>query len=297
MLGMKLRQYPRLVGIAAFVATTLAPPAQAWQVRRVTTHEADDRHPAWSPDGKWLAFETQRHGQWDLYAVNETGALRRLTSHDASDRYPSWDPSGTKIVFHSNRTGSPELHIYDLHTDSVSMLVSLSGAEVLPAWSPDSSTIAFTRDLDGELDLYSVRSDGSMLSRLTTHPARDVWPRWSPDGERLVFFSRRDTDGAEDDIYVLHLATGDIRRLTTARGPDFVPAWAPADQRIAYAHIAPDGTRQLRILTADNGASNAIDTGRFSRITEPSWDPTGRQIAFAARSGERYDIYIVRIDN
>ncbi len=207
-LRVKLRQYVRFVGICSVVAMTIAPPTRASQVRRVTTHEAHDRHPSWSPDGKWLAFETQRHGQWDLYVVNVAGELRRLTSHSASDRYPNWDPSGTKIVFQSDRTGSPELHIYDLHTDSVSMLVSLSGAELFPAWSPDSRTIVFTRDLNGEMDLYTVRADGSMLVRLTTHPTRDVWPRWSPQGEHLAFFSRRDTAGVEDDLYLFNVATG-----------------------------------------------------------------------------------------
>jgi len=154
--------FMRFVGICSFVATTIVQPTQASQVRRVTTHEANDRHPAWSPDGKWLAFETRRDGQWDLYVVNVAGELRRLTTDFASDRYPNWDPSGTKIVFQSDRAGSPELHIYDLQTGSVSMLASLTGAELFPAWSPDGSTIAFMRELNGKMDLYTVRSDGSM---------------------------------------------------------------------------------------------------------------------------------------
>ena len=232
-------------------------------------------------------------GQWDLYLVNAAGELRRLTSHAASDRYPNWDSSGTKIVFQSDRTGSPELHVYHLQTDSVSMLMSLNGAELFPAWSPDGRTIAFTRELDGEIDLYTVRSDGSKLSRLTTHPTRDVWPRWSPSGDRLAFFSRRDTAGVEDDIYVLHVARGDIERLTTAAGHDALPTWAPTGKCIAYVHLAADGSRHLRVLTVETGLSDKIETMRFSRLTEPSWDPTGRELAFAARLGERYDVYVV----
>ena len=77
---------------------------------RITSGAAWDEEPAWSPDGKWIAFASDRNGNFDIYAVRPDGTgLRQLTASTCEDTEPSWSPDGSRIVFTSRRGGFPHL--------------------------------------------------------------------------------------------------------------------------------------------------------------------------------------------
>jgi TolB protein len=75
--------------------------------RRLTRNKVEDSSPAWSPDGKWIAFESDRGDNSDIYIINADGSgLRRVTSHPSRDSTPSWSPDGSRLAFASAR-GKP----------------------------------------------------------------------------------------------------------------------------------------------------------------------------------------------
>ena len=100
--------------------------------------------PAFSPDGKHLAFITNRDGNLELYiADSDGGNLRNLSRHAGRDVRPSWSPDGTRIAFESDRFGNPEICIVEIASGEVVNVTRNPARDGQPAWSPDGQSICF----------------------------------------------------------------------------------------------------------------------------------------------------------
>jgi TolB protein len=268
--------------------------AQQATGRAVTDGDSASRAPAWSPDGARIAFESNRSGNWSIYVLEvETGVVERVTHSDANDRYPAWSPDGGRLVFVSDRSGERDLHVLDVRSREVVRLVAAPGDELYPAWSPNGHEIAFSRQLADSVDIRTVRVVEPGSNPVIIAVEAGLWPRWSPDGWRLAFFSRRDTGGQDDEVYVLDQRSGHVTRLTSRPGHDFCPSWSPRGDRLVMVSIGLDGVRSLRILN-ETGEEEARAGRGYHRVTEPSWSPDGRSIAFAAvrRAGQPYQLFL-----
>ena len=183
----------------------------------------------------------------------------------------------------------------ELADKKVRQLTSMEGDEMFPHWSPDGQRIAFTANKAGNLDLYVTDAEGKSVRQLTDHPGRDVWPRWSPDGSQILFFSRRDTDGQDDELYLMPAEGGPARRITNRAGHDFCPAWSPDGQRIAVSAVDEEAGRSIHIIDLQGKVLSCIGLG-FVRVTMPVWSPDGTKIAYIARGNKGlYDIYIEEV--
>ena len=165
-----------------------------------------DYNPAWSPDGQWIVFTSERNGSADLYRVKPDGTgLQRLTTNRAYDDQADVSPDGQKLAFVSTRAdGTADLWIRDLGTNRETPLTSGLSGDFRPAWSPDGKWIAFSsdrgttvqRDGGGQwwvhlqlADIYIIHPDGSALKKLTNSGNGGNFcggPRWTRDSSHVV---------------------------------------------------------------------------------------------------------------
>lgn len=196
--------------------------------------------PAWSPDGKEIAFARLCSGDtdFDIFALTPDGSSeRRVFRSGVLDTEPTWSPDGSRIAFTSTRSGIKELWVVDADGSNEIRLFRhlpvLRCADSMkdPAWSPDGTRIAFAfrkqpRDCDGDFDIYVLDADGSNLVQLTTSPAMDSEPAWSPDGTKIAFVS--DRDGGDTDIWVMNADGSNLTNLTPgSNASDQSPSWQP----------------------------------------------------------------------
>ncbi len=170
---------------------------------RITNNIRHENNPAFSPDGKKVAF----HGgnindplTWEIYVIDlETKEETRLTNNHVLDGHPDWSPDGSKIVFASFR---------DAHSNP-----------------------------SGTADIYIMNSDGTGLRQLTNSPWEDNDPEWSPDGTKIAFKSTGNTQqSAREEIYTMDADGGNVKRLTTTSGwqSDHDPSWSPDGKTIVF---------------------------------------------------------------
>ncbi len=259
--------------------------------RRLTTDSADDRVPAWSPDGTKIAFSSRRDGNWEIYVMNAdgTGQTRlttddALTTDDVWDSWPAWSPDGTKIAFCTFRDVSwPWWDIYVMNADGTGQTrLTANGVDnAFPVWSPDGLKIAFTSDPEGNDDIYVMNADGTGRTRLTTASGFDFFAAWSPDGSKIAFTSSRDSTKPDNNsaIYVMNADGTGQTRLTTVSGDDWAPvwslawspAWSPDGLKIAF-DSARDGNWEIYVMNADGTGQTRLTTNG-AEDSDPAWSP------------------------
>jgi Tol biopolymer transport system component len=242
-----------------------------------------DGTPAWSPDGKRIAFRSQRAfpgalvtdlNSYEIYVMRADGsALARLTSNAAGDLEPSWSPDGKRLAFFSMRDGNQEIYVMNADGSSPRNLTNNAGTDTQPAWSPDGKRIAFVSARDGsDSELFVMNADGKGLRQLTTNDFADGTPAWSPDGKSIAFVRFFSTNF---DLYVIG-ANGAGERVLTPTAPqrEFQPVFSPDGKKIIFSRDEATGIFQLYSINADGSGTTRLKTGLASDI-EADWQTVG----------------------
>jgi TolB protein len=215
--------------------------------RRLTVNRTLNINPAWSPDGRALAFSSYVRGVPDIFIANiyqGTPPENPLRTKGEENFLPVFSPDGTKVAFQSNRDGNAEIYVMNRDGSGIRRITNHPAIDATPTWSPSGTQIAFTSDRTGNPQIWVVDVDGLNLRKLTSESYCDR-PTWSPAPFNEIAYAAR--SGGATDIKVLDLASGERRQLTFGEGNNESPAFAPNGRHLAFSSTRL-GKKQIFIM-------------------------------------------------
>ncbi len=232
--------------------------------------------PAWSPDGKELAYVSFEDKLPSIYVqVLKTGARRVVSATAGVNQAPAWSPDGKRLaVTLSNRAGNLDIYVLDLARHALTRITHNPGIDTEPQWSPDGKSLYFTSDRDGGPQIFKVSlSPGSRPQRLSFQGAYNAGPRLSPDGSSLALVTRVHGDYR---IGTLSLKGNGIIHVLTHGRFDESPSYAPNGAEIIYATHSSSGRGILALVSTDGRVQQNLMSPEGD-VQEPVWGPFGSE--------------------
>ena len=294
--------------------------AEGGAARALTIHEAFEDLPVWSPDGRWIAFASDRFGNMDVFVMPaEGGEAKRLTWHSADDLPSGFTADGSAVLFSSSRTDDVACSLFPSGVLSELYTVGVDGGT--PAQVLTTPALSARQNADGVRLLYEDRKgyENELRKHHVSSVARDLWlydaetethtkltdfagedrdPWWGSDGQSVYFLSERSGDS---NVWRMPLAPGaqavqltrfehhPVRGLSVSGGGDVVFSWHGDIYRMpagGEARAAP-----IRIGSEARGAGRHVETAR-SGATEFAVAPSGKEIAFVVRG----EVFVTSVD-
>ncbi len=222
---------------------------QEWKISQITNSMGLDIYPSFSPDGKSIAYCSDRTGTFEIYIRQFTPGGRevQLTSNGEQNFQPAWSPDGSRIAYHSSKQRG--IWVIPSFGGSPKQITDFGSR---PAWSPDGSTIVFQSD--GLIDLaanaspamppstiWLVSTQGGQprqLTRVGEPTGGHGTPNWSPDGKHIVFASY---DRRNSAIWSVPVEGGGLVRIVFNQRYIYDPIYSPDGSSIIYCALSASG--------------------------------------------------------
>lgn len=267
-------------------------PASGGAATRISDDLYDARQPSWAPDGRLIAFQSFKAGDWDIWVIAPDGSgARQLTSGPFDDREPHWAPDGRRVAFSSDRSGNYDIWQVDVESRAVTQITTHAADDFFPAWSPDGREVAYASARGPASGVYATTLDGGDRQIASSPEGTLGAPSWSPDGKQVLFSV---------------IARGQSRLILGGQdlgsGEDVFPFRAQWTSPTEFLYTA-DGKIKTRAIgaslpqTVAFGIALALDRAPYQRkrrdfddtgerqargIIRPVVSPDGKQVAFAA---------------
>lgn len=297
-----------LVAIAFQAATALLGPQPSWAAPppvtvQLTTDPAADVRPAWSPDGKTVAFQTTRAdgSNFHIWVMDVDGRNQRaITRGPSDDRHPFWSPDSKQIAFDSGSDGTREIRVINSNGGNPRQVTRLNQESIFPAWSPDGKQITFFVYTDGVLGLWVVGADGSNPRPLVPTVARQQQNQcafpchqalWSGDGKKIAYGG-----GDRRSIWVINADGSDATQVAKRSGtePQHFPWWL-RDGRLGFiverVTTAASWTEAWAVQLPQGAP--ALFQDKIAHQGPLQWSPDESKVLFHSPRSGNFDIYAI----
>ncbi len=227
--------------------------------------------PAWSPDGKKIAYVSFESGNSNIYVQDiSTGSRQLVESHPRGiNGAPAWSPDGTKLAVALSFAGNLNIYVLDLATRKETRLTTNNLAiNTEPVWAPDGQSIYFTSDRSGQPQIYEIPATGGSAQRITFQGQNNAKAAVSYDGKQLAMVQG---NGNVYRIAIMDRSLGDQVRFISPGPLDDSPSFAPNASMLLYA--ATDGRRGVLYAVSNDGLVRQRLVLADGNVQEPAWGP------------------------
>lgn len=228
--------------------------------------------PAWSPDGKRIAYASFERGRSEIYVQDlKTGKRNRLVSMSGTNSAPAFSPDGRSIAFVRSAFGNPDIYLMDLQTRAIKRLTKHYGIDTEPQFLPDGSGLLFTSSRSGGPQIYKLTFKDKRISRVTFDGNYNARPRITADGKTMIFVHR---SGAGFHIASMNLKRRSMRLLSRDTQLDESPSVAPNGSMVVYS--ATERKRRILVGVSIDGEVRFRLPSKYGDVKEPAWSPINK---------------------
>ncbi|HEY9519668.1 MAG TPA: DPP IV N-terminal domain-containing protein [Gemmatimonadales bacterium] len=251
--------------------------------RQLTTENLENINAVylWSPDSRYIAYQSVRTGTSDIWIVDvATGEQRQLTNDIRNDLTPRWSPDGKWMAFISDRGGQTDLWMMPVEGGNAIRLTNDRASEFNPRWTPDGMAITYGQTEIGS-ELVSLPPGGGeprVVLALPGYniPSGDV----SPDGKTILYASDR---SGNNDIWSVPVSGGDPVVFSASPALDDIPRYSPDGSQVLF-RSARGGAIDLWLSPAAGGEPRQL-TSDAANEGSHTWSPDGKSIAYSSNRG------------
>ena len=237
-------------------------------ISRFTHHNSISLFPAWSSDGRWIAYTTyaDTHPRIRIQHIREKRFA--LIDKPGLQAVPAWVPGRFELAASLSFSGDQEIYLLTGNGKIIKRLTNTVGIDVEPTWSPDGKRFAFVSKRSGNPQIYVYDIDSGRVQRLTFEGRYNTQPSWSPKGDRIAFSSM---ENGVLDIFTIDPDGGEPVQLTQKQGSNEAPTWAPDGSLIAFSSTR-EGKSRIYMMTA-YGTDQRRLLSMSGEQTNPKWSP------------------------